>query len=90
MTQAANCGSTPAALNRATDLNTISGLCGATVSAVAGGSTGLPGFQGGSNSGSGTAGGTGIFSGGMSVYRNGLGLIWSIGIMAAMAIGILG
>lgn len=96
MTQSANCGSTPAALNKASDLNTISGTCGATASAVTGaGSSSLPGFGSGvagSGSGAGSSGpaaGVPGISAATSIRRTGFGPIGSFGIMAAMAVGLL-
>jgi len=93
MTQASNCGSTPAALNKATDLNTITGICGTTASAVSGGSSAsAPGFGNagaGVGAGSGAAGGSQTVTGGASIHRSGFGLIGGFGIMAAMAVGVL-
>ena len=66
MTQAANCGSTPAALSRASDLSGVTGQCGAAVSAAEEGNQQegetLPGFVG-SGSGSATGSVNGMASG---------------------------
>jgi len=81
MTQAVSCGSTPAALSRASDLASVSGICGTTVSAVDAGSTSsIPGFNAGE-----TANGNGITSSAPTVYQRGLGLIWTLGMVAVMA-----
>ncbi|KAK1751284.1 putative aspartic-type endopeptidase [Echria macrotheca] len=89
MSQAANCGSTPAALTRSTDLSSIVGACTTTVSAASGGSaSGIPGFasgSGGSGSTSGTAGGSQPVSAGVrNTERSGLLLLY---VMAAVAVG---
>ncbi|KAK5655733.1 hypothetical protein OQA88_5270 [Cercophora sp. LCS_1] len=76
MTQAANCGSTPAALNTANDIQTLVGVCGTTLSAVSGSTSALPGFESGSPGT--TVNGTQRFSAGSVVSPSGLGLLWAL------------
>ncbi|KAK3339969.1 aspartic peptidase domain-containing protein [Lasiosphaeria hispida] len=90
MTQAANCGSTPAALSKAGDLSALVGACGTAGSAVTGGSSvSAPGP--GAGAATGTTSGTSSIGGGLAVAlgtrsaQNGQGLIWTLVAVATIA-----
>ncbi|KAK0752932.1 aspartic peptidase domain-containing protein [Schizothecium vesticola] len=97
ISQAANCGSTPAALNSAQDLPSVVGLCGnQVVGAVAGAggsgsAAGSGSSTGGSADGSGGAGrapGTGVTGG---VGRSSPGIIRTLGVaVVGVAVGSCG